>query len=209
MKFSYFIISSFLLLTLNVKGQSTYLDDVAEKSCSCISEIPDSSEGSGLAEKLGLCMVNACVPYQKQFKKDYKLDVEDYTNIEVMRKLGGIIGVKCATKCPDLLASMRDKMKAANEIEPNKETTTQALSFEGIVISVNDNPFVYFTLKNEEGKTYNFYWLSFFASNINLSADYNKILFKKVKISYEEKEFYDPRIKEYKKFNVITELSTL
>ncbi len=52
-----------------------YLDDIAIKSCECLSNIADTLSSDQYNLELGLCMIEASSPYAKQLKKDYRIDL--------------------------------------------------------------------------------------------------------------------------------------
>ncbi|MCC9165436.1 hypothetical protein [Pontibacter harenae] len=141
----------------------------------------------------------AAKPYEKQIKRDYNIELSRID--EQGEELGKVMGVRIATQCPNAFIAL------TTMLEEDKKAISVESSFVGEIVSVTDQQFVVFTLKDATGKTNNFFWLNFFLSDVNLADGYKKLLKKKVRLNYTEQEYFDPRIKEYKKYNVITSLN--
>jgi hypothetical protein len=189
----------FVLLFLpGIVFSQDYMDDIAEKSCLCLSEIPDTLEEQRYLMEIGLCMIHASMPYKKQIKKDYKINL-DRIDIEG-EKLGSIIGLRMASFCPMALLKMSER----NTVE--KEPVSEGKSLQGVVSKIEKDYFVIISLRDDTGKTTKLYWLTFVDSNLELEDEYDQIVGKSVEISYESKEFFDPKIGQYRQFNVIRNL---
>jgi hypothetical protein len=67
---------------------------------------------------------------------------------------------------------------------------------------------VVFSLKDDFGRIFKFYWLSFIKSDLELTNNYNSLLGKTIKLTYNKKDFFDPKISEYRQFNVISKIET-
>lgn len=198
-----FLLTAFLFaISFDVKAQD-YTNTIADETCGCINTLVNSGEKQNLDFRLGACLIKAAEPYQKQLKKDYGIDFANIT--DNAEKLGEVLGVKLAARCPDTFMAI---MQLMEENKKGDMAVTEKL-FEGTVTGVNDQQFIVITVKDESGKSSNFYWLSFFNSDLNLNSGYKNIKDKKVKVAYKEEEYFDPRINEYKKFNVITSMHSL
>lgn len=144
-------------------------------------------------------MIKASEPYKKQLKKDYDID---FNNIEKEGEaLGKIVGFKMATVCPDGLI----RLSKMAETEP-KENKKEALISIGKVTQIDREVFVVFSVFDNSGKSMKFYWLTSAESNIDLANNYKTLIESDVKIKYYTKEFFDPKIGEYRNFNVIEKI---
>ncbi|WP_276498462.1 hypothetical protein [Pontibacter litorisediminis] len=191
------------IVSPKVQGQA-YMDAIADETCGCLNEFMSSGETRNVEMRIGACLLKAAGPYEKQLKKDYGIEL---TNLSSQgEKLGEMLGVKIATRCPDSFMAMMELMEKGQEA---KEVALEEKTYEGTVTGVNDQQFIVFTIKDASGKASSFYWLSFFTSDLGSGNNYKEVKGKKVQVGYREEEFFDPRINEYKKFNVITSLKSL
>lgn len=186
------------LFSLNTFSQE-YMDKIAQQTCDCLSKIADTANAERMYMELGVCMIKASEPYKKQLKKDYDID---FNNIEKEGEaLGKIVGFKMATVCPDGLIRL---LKMA-ETEP-KENKKEALTSIGKVTQIDREVFVVFSVFDNSGKSMKFYWLTSAESNIDLANNYKTLIESDVKIKYYTKEFFDPKIGEYRNFNIIEKI---
>ena len=193
---------SFLLLFFFIKGYSqNYMEKIAEKSCDCVKALTDTIDSEQLTMKLGLCMIDASTPYKKQIKKDYNIDLDNIA--EEGEKLGKIIGLKMATVCPDAL------IKITQMVKDQKETKNDGHKKEGIITRIENDCFVIFSLKDEQGKIAKFYWLEFIDSEIEMTSKYNSYIDKSVKITYDVRDFFDPKIMEYRQYYIIRRIELM
>lgn len=200
------ILACFLCLTLNGFTQD-YLDKIAQSSCECLDKVADTLSSEAYNMKLGLCMLEASVPYKKQLKKDHNID---FSKIDTQgEELGALIGMRMATHCPEGLlkiAAMYNESQDDDAAENFEDITANKAS--GVVIKVETDFFVTFSVKDDEGKISKYYWLGFPDSNQELQYSYKDLLAKNVNIVYTPQDFYDPKIEAYHQFNVITRIDT-
>lgn len=175
-------------------AQEEYMQIIAEKSCECLSE--KSAVNPNLsAEEMGTCLLLATKDYKAQLLEDYDLDLNDLTGGNAER-LGELIGSHMAFVCPDVLIG-------ASRDEQEHPTFTAT----GEILEISTETFVIFQLKNDNGRLEKFYWLTYVDSEFNLQNNYSDLTGEQVQIEYTEQELFDPRIKEYRKVNVITALN--
>ena len=175
-----------------------YMTTIAEKACSCLDKPMDGQDQEMVNAQLGLCMIDAALPYQKQIKKDYGIDMN---NIDKEgEKLGRVIGLKVATVCPDKLAKIAQSRK-----ENKKAETAEVFELEGMISKIEKDFFVNFAIKDETGKITKCYWLTAIATETDLT-NYQSLEGRAVTISYTNQELFDARIGEYRKFAVIQSL---
>lgn len=189
---------SFLLIVLSTGLYSqNYMKNIAEKACECISELPDDE---GLTtENFGLCIIQEASLYKDELLRDHNIDM---LNIDVDgEKLGRMVAVEMLTTCPKQI-----KRIVAVSTEEEKEEN-DFFETKGEIKAINTDRFVNFSLIDKEGKTSKFFWLTFVKSEIDIQNEFDSLIGKIVKIEYSTVEIFDPRIKEYRNFNMIETLN--
>ena len=193
-----FALASFTLLG---QANETYLDSITVKSCSCIAGITDTSDVQKLSLSMGLCRLEAATPYAAELNRDYNFDLT--ASEKHGEQLGRMIGLKMVTYCPDIL------LKITNLINRDGDDR-EVIYTRGKVTGIQENTFIEITVKEEEsGRNTRFYWISYVESNLDLPENYRKLKGKEVELSYLQLEFFDPRISQYRLFNVIQSLETV
>ncbi|MEY2924782.1 MAG: hypothetical protein RLZZ337_1330 [Bacteroidota bacterium] len=193
-----------LLITLSLSSFSQdYMDKIALESCECIDRVSDTVPMDQFNMELGLCMLEASMPYQKQLKKDHGINWDRID--KEGEKLGRLIGMKLASVCPNSLMRMVKKV-SPELMDDEDEEIDDELYAEGEIQKVEEEQFIVISVKEESGKVSKFYWMTFIDSDFDLANDYNSLIGKKAVLTYEEYEFFDPRLKEYRVFNVINAL---
>ncbi len=189
----------FFVLTLPALSQD-YMNIITDQACECLKNIPDTVDTERYSMELGLCIIQAAIPYQKQIKKDYNIDLD---RIELYGEdLGRLIGMKMASQCPERLIKTAEKMNSSKTQTPE----VADLKIIGVVKSIDNNMFVIFSVQDDTGKITKLYWLGFINSNIELTNNYSELVGKEVTFTYRTEDFFDQRIKEYRQFYIITGL---
>ena len=193
-------------LALNPLFSQSYMDEIAKKACQCMSEKNEETRDEQFVIEFGLCIISAAEPYKKRLKKDYKINfdnifTEDSENTG--ERLGAIVGMKMVSYCPDLLL----KVAQIGESESTPPALEQSVF--GKVVNIEDDVFVVVTLKEKSGKISKYYWLTFVELKYDFTENYSSLKDKDVIIEYEQHEFFDPKIKEYRYFSVITSIELL
>ncbi len=192
---SFTLLALFLLTT--TFAQQDYLDTIAEKSCECIEKenLVEKYQGEQLTMQLGICLITASREYRAELLRDHEINF-DRIHIEG-EKLGLLIGGRMALVCPDFLVS------AAGETSEDGYTYYAET---GTITGITEKPFVMFTIKNDQGRTSDYYWLTFIESGLDLQHNYGQLKGKKVNVEFLEEELFDPRIKDYRYFNHLTSI---
>ena len=76
--------------------------------------------------------------------------------------------------------------------------------------SLNEGEFhlvAHIWIKNNEGKTNKFYWLTRVDTDFDLELEYKMLKDKEVYVRFMTQEIFDPRINEYRSYNVLLELN--
>jgi len=172
-----------------------YLTTITQKSCECLDKVSSDLAPDDFNLQLGLCIIEAASPYKKQLKKDHDID---FNNIETDgEKLGKLIGIKMVSVCPNIFGKIT---KLAGKDDEPEQTSESA---NGIVTKIESDFFVVFSIKDDAGKVSKYYWLTFVESETDLVASYSTLMGKRVAITYESLEFFDPRIKEYRPLQIL------
>jgi len=199
------ILAAVLLLISTFVFSQDYRKKIAKASCECITKVGEEIKDSQTREmKLGLCMITSSMPFSKELKRDYNIDIDkigDESDIS-FEELGGKIGILMATECSDVFV----KMFADHHDTSNAENSELLLS--GTVKKIEKDNFVVFHVIGENNNLTKFYWISNIESNLDLPAEYNSLVSKKVNISYYTTEIFDAKINDYRNLNVISSLKT-
>lgn len=177
-----------------------YLDKIAQQACDCLYKVSDTLPEDRFNLELGLCIINASTPYSKQLKKDHGIKIE---NIDTEgEKLGRLIGVRMAGICSERLLKVASRTSGDSEIPPPPPLG----EYIGNITRIETEFFVVFSVKDESGKTSRFLWLTNIETKSDLVSQYQMLTGKEVKIGYEIQDIFDPKIGEYRRFNVIRSL---
>lgn len=195
MKFT--VILSFLLFVSVVTFSQDYMDKIAAESCKCIEDMGEDAPEEGYVEQLGLCMITASQPYQKELKKDYDIDFEQID--KEGERLGRIIGLKMVGVCPKALIDVSKKVKDKKAGQAGAPVE----SYSGKIVKVESDVFLVVHVKDEAGKVNKFFWLEFVESNVEISEMSAKLVGKSVDLTFTSRELYDPKTKEYRKFSIV------
>lgn len=205
------ILTSLFLVCSLTSWSQDYMDKIAQECCSCLSKLSDTLSRERMEMEFGFCILAASSPYQKQLKKDHKID---FANIEEDgEKLGVAIGLKMVTVCPESFSKITGKISDSELQKENlaNKNNVQTLYpiFEGTVTLVEKGSFVTFSVKDKAGKTVKFYWMDFIESTLDLPTTYENLLNTSLKITYEAKELFDHKLGEYRTYNIIRSLNKL
>ena len=183
-------------------SQDTYLDEITADVCNCIgSKIENPNQNFNLEMELGFCIIEASISFESEIRNEFGINIYDM-NEQTGEEFGKIIGVKMVISCPETAMKFYNYLNDSGELKEHKNKY-----FIGKVTDIDKNKFIEFTVTNDEGKKMRFLWMEFFESDINIEKGHDILFNKIVQIGYKEKEFFDPRINEYKIFNIITSLS--
>ena len=196
----------FLLLLflsgLNNAWAQGYLDTVTLKTCECVDQYDASTAQTNFQVYLGLCVINSSQPYMKQLEKEKGVKADDMT--ESVKRIGELVGERMVVICPKTIEKITTEMSK----ESSSESTAVSTSYElGTVIAIDKNGFVIFTIKNEEGKSSKFYWLSEVQSDMDLITKFESLLNKQVEASYTLSELFDHKSMEYRVFKVLSSIN--
>ncbi len=76
----------------------------------------------------------------------------------------------------------------------------------GIISKIENDFFVVFSLKDENGRVTKFLWLNYINSDFDLTNSYATLVGQVVTFVYEPMDLFDPRVNEYRQFLVIKKM---
>lgn len=191
----------FLFVFINAISYSQdVMNKIAQEACDCIAKKPFDKDGDPQKRQLefGSCILEGYIAHSSEFPGE-KLDFADE---KAMGKLGEDIALKMVSFCPDAIldlgrSSMDDKEEAAKNVEYTKIT--------GQITDIKTEQFVSIIVKDDKSRIHTFLLLDYFDT---ASVFTENRLAKKdtVTVSYTEVELYDPKMKEFRYFKIITGL---
>lgn len=177
------------------------LDKLANLTCDCAAKLDTNEEYEKLEAELGLCMLNNASQYKKEVKKELHIDLETI-NGKNGGKLGELIGTRMAYKCPVLLikiAALKDKGHTYGSPSSSPKAVIK-----GSIVEVQTLQFLTVVIVDEKGREQKLLWLDYFDGSDELKTNLTQLKGRSFKITYIEKEFYNPSIRDYMKYKVIS-----
>lgn len=187
-----FVLSLFFL---NAKSQDI-LDVITKEVCSCANEKMKTLKDAAAEQiqmQLGLCIVSSFSSHEKEVTAKYGNVMETEG---AMEKLGGDVGMKMVSICPDLLMMFAD-MDSADETEESP-----ILTIEGKIVEIKSEQFLTVIVKDNSGRNHTLLVLTFFEDS-NLLIENKLKKNDKVSVEYWEQEFYDPKAKDFRNYKGI------
>ena len=177
---------------------------IAQEACKCVKEnVKDDMSEKQVQLKFGICMMKVTAPYKKEIKKEFGIDLDDYSKKESMYELGRQMGLIMAQECPEVF----ERFIKDEDLETTEENSGEQL-MHGEIAKIEKDSFVVFYLKGDNNILTKFYWISNVESNIELEKKYNELVGKKVNVTYYSADIFDHRINEYRKVNILSMLKT-
>lgn len=187
-----------LLAATNLcQAAEDYLDTIAKGVCECAAQIPEDTPPNQMNANAGVCIIKQLPPYREKLKADYGIDL-DHIDADGER-MGQIVGMRLAMACPATL------MKVSNKSQAGKPVVVEN-TIQGEVTRVENDSFVVFSVKDGTGRTLKLYWMTQVTSSVDLVNGYQSLLGKTIKVTYQPKDFFDPKVSDYRQFNVITKI---
>lgn len=177
---------------------------IAQESCKCVKEnVKDDMSEKQVELQFGICMMKVTLPYKKEIKKEFGIDIDDYSKKGNMYELGRQMGMIMAQECPEVF----ERFIKDDDVQATAEDSGELL-MHGEITKIEKDSFVVFYLKGDNNILTKFYWISNVDSNIELEKNYNELTGKKVNIVYYSAEIFDYKINEYRKVNILQTLKT-
>ncbi len=200
-------LSAIILFTFsNFLFSQDYKQKLSKSSCDCLKTInTEDKDKKTITSQFGLCMLKTAMPYSKEIKRDYGIDLsKDIANNEKMKELGIQMGMLMLNECQELF----EKITESDKDTENAEENDSYLLFSGTVKKIEKENFVIFHIVGENKTLTKFYWVSNVESDLDLPKEYNALVGKKVNLSYYTTEIFDAKINDYKNLNILSSLKT-
>jgi hypothetical protein len=198
------ILRSLTVLTLafaSLASAQDVLDKVSKDACTCMGGVKmEGNDKDAFQMQLGLCFLQAAMPYEKELKKKYDLDL-NHMDDKTGEKLGMLVATRMASHCPDMLAKLAEMADDEESPSAAQESLEESM-LDGEVMGSRKDGFVTLTVRSASGRSVEMLWLEFFTGSEllnNGSAQGTKGQF-----SYVERELFDAASGTYRKYNVIT-----
>jgi hypothetical protein len=152
-------------------------------------------------QKLGMAMLPIFTKYAEEIEKELGIVLKTQDDY---KKVGEIIGQDAALTCPKF-KKMTENM-VQNQLEKNEETE----SLEGTFIGMdNSGTLAILRVKDASGREQKILWMEYFEGSETLIKTPELLKNKKVSITFTEREIYEPKIKDYVKVKVVTNLKKM
>jgi len=189
-----------LLLPSFMLSAQDVLDAIARGTCDCLNGLDRTVyKGEALQMQLGLCMMKVSAPYEKELRKQYKVD---FSRLDqgAGEKLGELVGMRLVSVCPEFL-----EMLAAMEGDPAATVVEQVTAtVTGVVTGLRDRQFSTVLVKDVSGRTVELLRLEHF-QNADLLAGAGATGVKGT-FRFTVRELYDPVAGTYRSHNVLVGL---
>ncbi len=196
------MIMAMLIAVHTLKAQDV-LDIIAEKTCTCLSDIDSGTAIKDLETQMGLCMIKNAEPFEKELKKQYHISFSELST-EKGTEFGTKLGIRMVSKCPVQLMRFSQKVSDQKKGRSISEENT----FTGTITDMQSNQFNTLIATDAKGREYRFLWLSYFKGSENLTNGIAGIKGISFDIKYVESEYYSPVLNDYVKFRVLTGLKS-
>lgn len=185
----------FVLAIGEIQAQDV-MKAIGDDSCACISELKKS--GQEVTDmQLGLCIVKSYNAKKSQLPAEKQVSLSDS---EAFEAIAAEIGVKMVETCPELIMAMADEYSDA----PEATVVRHSMNLE--VSDVKSEQFVTIVGKDDNSRQHSLLMLEYFGT-ASLFTDGKIKKGDKVTIAYKEVELYDPKMKEFRYYKVITDLT--
>lgn len=194
----------FALLSFGLlNAQDSAMDKMAMEICEYFTKNEQEFKNMStddLTAKLGVQMVQSYLKYQDDLAKEgIKFDLTK--GRAEGEKMGAKVGVSMIKFCPDVL------MAIAGDEDYEEEATESYL--EGTLKKVTGDDLYVVEVKDTDGKTQKFVWLTNFEGSDKLIELGKEVKGVKVGITYTNLEYFSPKLKEYIVRKKITRLEFL
>lgn len=191
-----FLLLTLLAITSGLSAQDV-LDKIARESCDCLNALDRTTmKGDALQMQLGLCMMKAAAPYEKELRKQHKVDMARLDS-DTGERLGELVGMRLVSVCPDFLAMISEMQEETEPATPDAPVT----SVNGTVTGLRDRQFSTVLVKDVSGRTVELMRLEHFPNADMLAGTAATGL--SATFFYTMRELYDPVAGTYRSTNVL------
>jgi len=181
--------------------QKNIYDTAADKICDYMNKHADTKITSEKEATtfFSEAFMDACAPLL-----DRLMEAEGVTSFDNQsgRKLGEKIGLKLAAMCPKYLEIMHPVIKAQIKDDGNTDTGT----LKGTVTEVAQDNYTYLKLKTADGIQKRVVWLTAFDEAENFNNDPQKLVGKKIEVTWKAAQLFHFKSKSFSSEKVISGL---
>lgn len=188
-------VASLVLAAGLVRAQDPF-GIVAQETCQCVTDLKNNKiEINDM--QLGLCMVKSYSAHKSEFPAERQVSLTDG---EAFESIAAEVGMKMVEICPDIIMQFADENDLVNEFRQRE------ISVSGQITDMRQEQFVTIELKDANGRKYSLLLLHYF-DTAGLYTDGKIRKGDKIQASYTEIELFDPKMKEFRTFKVLTNLA--
>lgn len=184
------------------------LDAISRDLCPCLDALNGEMPKDTLTMKIGVCMLQRAMPYQKELKRKHGVDLSRFDH-DTGAQLGNLIGTRLVANCPSFV-SLAMRLSQENETSASSSKpavpATPLRVVHGTVQEVTPSQFLTITVKTDDGRSYEFLLLDHVANVEQITQEPGKARGFHAKWGYEERELYDPYSRTYKNHRVLRTL---
>lgn len=185
-----------LVLTMGLAQAQDPFKTVAEETCQCVTDLKSNKiEINDM--QLGLCMVKSYSAHKSEFPAGRQVSLTDG---EAFESIAAEVGMKMVEICPDIIMQFAGDNDLVNEFHQRE------ISVSGQVADIRQEQFVTIELKDNNGRKYSLLLLHYF-DTAGLYTEGKIKKGDKIQASYTEIELFDPKMKEFRTFKVLTNLA--
>lgn len=182
------------LISLSLQAQDV-LDQIAKDACGCIGSMEKINDPDKMQMKMGLCLYNAAYPYAAQLKKEHQLNMDQF-NGPTGERLGEMIASRLLSNCPSFVTFLEENAAMFNEETKSETPNIQELS--GKFVGLEEKQFYTILIEDERGKVHRLLWQEHFENATSLQGNKAESLKSKpVRVTFEEREYFEPRLQQY------------
>ncbi len=192
---------------LNVDAQETTLDKVSLEICEYLEANKEEMDKMSYDEKVasfGLKMMESYIDHKDELEKEgVKFDLSK--GASEGEKIGELIGLNMVKHCPAFILALGEEYIENDQSFDGDDVKVA----KGKIKRITGEDLYILEVKDTEGKTQKFVWLTNFEGSDELIELEDKSKGKKVEVSYKNIEFFSPKLKEYIVRKTITKLEFL
>ncbi len=188
-----FLISPFL-------WSQNVMNTIAEETCACGKKIDFTNTSSAEIEmSFGFCILESFSNHKAAVEKHYGKPME--ITDDSFEKFAEDVGIQMVGVCPELFIKMagNDDML---DMMLEEEETEERFTASGKVHKIEKSQFLILHLNNDQNSLMKFIFL-YDATNSSMLRDDGFLKDKNITVEYSKMEFYDPKIDDFRVFNVI------
>ena len=199
-----------LLLVTKIQAQEeSALDKVARETCEYFEgrdEEFKTMSANEIIGEFGIKMVELYLENKDAFDKE-GLIFDLSKGASEGERLGEMVGLKMVTYCPSFLMVLASN-EEVQEIIDEPDAPVRVMT-SGKIKKLYGDEINFLEVKGNDGKTQKFVWLTNFEGSDELLSVYDNVKGKKVNVTYENIEFFSPKLKEYITRKKITKIEFL